>query len=825
MATKISKRLDDTKVLSDDQTQSSLECLTSMGFSLIPLKGHTFSKRKKVIKDYADDFKTPIEGFSWKALQETPLEVERCKEVWRNYKGANIGIVTGQVSCLAVADVDEESGNDTIEKIKKQGVKEVFVVFTSRMYVEDSADNEPTGQKMHYYFKTDTTRDNSDTGYPGLNFRINGGYVAAPPSYHYTGSQYTIKVATENGYQTITNKEAAQLWENAETIDHDTFINAIPPQNGVVDDSPYSKRFTDTDSIYNHIQREGRSEDGFEGRDRALFAKISAEIRRSNRSLSEKAYIAIAESINQNTNVPPLPNHKVIEKVRSSLKMDIAKHPDTMLSALPVYTPEDNEPELEVMYGRDLLDKVYTEEDESVPQLIIDKLGPLSRRVFDSYMTEWYSPVPYFGIASLLPTLGAIIGQGRFEQDDKRPIRYFSVVVGAQNVGKSASGSYLREVVQRVFDSTYYEEGEYQSAIQDEVRILGWLKSTAGGRDAFQWCPKLIEIKEEIGDKLMAVTKKGGNFDEMGQFVKEMYDLDHIVAHAAGKKGKEDHTINVAWVAYTLLGTSTPLQWYNALKAYGTTDGLVSRVVTVVSRLSAKPEAKEMNYPDDYTGIPEKNDRGTQLLKFRIDGKLINAVRKKLSSLPVIYNEKGVAEPHLHVIFNKEAKNKIDEIVSRWYDRKVRLNEEGNKEAASAYDRAKEKLKTLAQCIHFIDMDFSKLPLTRTPVQYVEIAEYVMDRSIRQLEKVLTEIGTKPERLTNTEKMVERVYNKIVEVFSKPVNKNKTQIPVSSIRLSVSKAEKDRCLEILHTNGRINVITSKNGKGTMIEILQIKENE
>jgi hypothetical protein len=112
-------------------------------------------------------------------LKDATTDKAQIKKWWKEYPDANIGLVTGSVSGLAVLDVDdggeEELENhpslpDTVESITGSGGRHIFFV---------NPDGENLKSKVRFY--------------EGLDIRAGGGYIVVPPSLHASGKWYKWK--------------------------------------------------------------------------------------------------------------------------------------------------------------------------------------------------------------------------------------------------------------------------------------------------------------------------------------------------------------------------------------------------------------------------------------------------------------------------------------------------------------------------------------------------------------------------------------------------------------------------------------------------------
>jgi hypothetical protein len=120
--------------------------------------------------------KKPLIG--WIHYQKNKATEEEIRAWYKKWPDANIGIVTGAISGIAVIDIDTEGGRQAIQE-----------------YIPDSlvmpAANTPSGGQ-HLYFKcADKKLSNNARTIPGCDLRANGGYVVAPPSNNGNGKAYS----------------------------------------------------------------------------------------------------------------------------------------------------------------------------------------------------------------------------------------------------------------------------------------------------------------------------------------------------------------------------------------------------------------------------------------------------------------------------------------------------------------------------------------------------------------------------------------------------------------------------------------------------------
>jgi len=114
----------------------------------------------------------------WKKYQKTLPTENEIRIWWQKWPEANIGIITGKLSGIAVIDVDAEEGKQAISK-----------------YIPDSCEfpmcETPRGGQ-HFYFRypENVNLRNNCRAVPDCDLRAEGGYVLAPPSKGENGKRY-----------------------------------------------------------------------------------------------------------------------------------------------------------------------------------------------------------------------------------------------------------------------------------------------------------------------------------------------------------------------------------------------------------------------------------------------------------------------------------------------------------------------------------------------------------------------------------------------------------------------------------------------------------
>lgn len=121
--------------------------------------------------------KVPVYGFAWKELATS--DESAIRSWWKLYPDANVGVATG--NGLLVIDADckvkngiAERGLESLALLDDMGLPEGFRVRTA-------------SGGIHVYLRVEpgvglTVGAKDLPGYPGLDFRCDGGYVVGPGS-------------------------------------------------------------------------------------------------------------------------------------------------------------------------------------------------------------------------------------------------------------------------------------------------------------------------------------------------------------------------------------------------------------------------------------------------------------------------------------------------------------------------------------------------------------------------------------------------------------------------------------------------------------------
>ena len=113
--------------------------------------------------------------------REATINTDIINRWFTQWPEANIGLVGGPASGVAILDIDPRHGGDT----SLQALENEHGTLPATSTVATG------GGGLHYYFRwPDTPIGNRANFRPGLDFKADNGYVVAPPSNHASGNRY-----------------------------------------------------------------------------------------------------------------------------------------------------------------------------------------------------------------------------------------------------------------------------------------------------------------------------------------------------------------------------------------------------------------------------------------------------------------------------------------------------------------------------------------------------------------------------------------------------------------------------------------------------------
>jgi hypothetical protein len=219
----------------------------------------------------------------WEKYQSEKATPEEIKEWYTKWPDANVGIVTGEISNLAVIDVDTKEGIQAIEEYLPDSVSLPTV-------------QTPKGGRHHYFRCPEPPLVNNSRTITGCDLRCNGGYIVAPPSTNGTGKAYEWIVGIDS------TGDIPEL--------PGAYIERVVAASG--------RTVFNNNSLYSNCDKQQIAEQMFtEGRrDEDLF-HIAYQLIKAK--TPENEILQVLEILAKNC-TPPFPEHDIPTKIQSALK-------------------------------------------------------------------------------------------------------------------------------------------------------------------------------------------------------------------------------------------------------------------------------------------------------------------------------------------------------------------------------------------------------------------------------------------------------------------------------------------------------------------------
>ncbi|HHC09589.1 MAG TPA: hypothetical protein ENK55_12900 [Actinobacteria bacterium] len=156
---------------------AAAEAYLRAGWTVVPLHGIVAGRCTCGREDCPSPGKHP--RVRWRPYQNEPSTLEEVRSWWRRWPEANVGIVTGTVSGVAVVDVDPRNDGDRALDELEAGYGPL----------PDTAISLTGGGGEHLWFRLDEPVPSALLA-DGVELKAEGGLVVAPPSRHVSGGIY-----------------------------------------------------------------------------------------------------------------------------------------------------------------------------------------------------------------------------------------------------------------------------------------------------------------------------------------------------------------------------------------------------------------------------------------------------------------------------------------------------------------------------------------------------------------------------------------------------------------------------------------------------------
>jgi len=257
-----------------------------MGLSVIPV-----SQDKKPI-------------IPWEPYQKKKASKKEIEDWFTKYPNANIGIVTGKVSGIAVIDIDDpDLKNKELDAIEMLASPPIVTT--------------PRGGKHQWFAYPNTEVRNRTALFNKVDFRGEGGYVVAPPSSNGNKKQYVWKTDIFNTDLPMLPNNIINILKAPPSINYQNGTNTQQGQGVNPCKQPVST-LTNADSCFQLLTSGRRDEDLFH------IANTLVKGGAKNHEI-----IQIIEILANNC-TPPFPIKEAHEKIKSALNRTERKERSVM---------------------------------------------------------------------------------------------------------------------------------------------------------------------------------------------------------------------------------------------------------------------------------------------------------------------------------------------------------------------------------------------------------------------------------------------------------------------------------------------------------------
>lgn len=152
------------------------------GWRVFPLHGMRAGRCSCGHRDCSSPGKHPLVR---RGLREATADLDQVGAWWTDRPWANVGLITGASSGIAVVDVDLPLALESLDRVADR-LPRTLIGLTG-------------GGGVHLVYGSDDPDLRNAVGrlpgiqspLPGIDLRANGGYIVAPPSLHSTGNRYS----------------------------------------------------------------------------------------------------------------------------------------------------------------------------------------------------------------------------------------------------------------------------------------------------------------------------------------------------------------------------------------------------------------------------------------------------------------------------------------------------------------------------------------------------------------------------------------------------------------------------------------------------------
>jgi len=369
--------------------------------------------------------KSKIPRGEWKHLQRRRATEDEIRRWWAEYPNGNVGIICGNISGIAVIDIDD------IETADARVTKEM-----------------PTGYQVQtknglhaYYTIPKRVKLQSNPKILGVELKAEGSLVAAPPSIHPEGGAYTFKM----------NGELRQLPQWFLDLSHQ------PSTRGKLRSAS-----PDNDWVIQAWQGVGKGERN------TTAAKLAGHY--LGKRLKREEVVEIMSDWNER-NTPPLDHDELMTVIQSIEQTHNRNHPP--LKDRPEHSRRDKPAEDESTPQPIAVFEPTTDEeaaeDEQEQHVAVTNLFPsfpheAFRGIFEAFRlahTETTEAADEFLFASMLSAVGSVMGRKCWVwyAHPLYPNFYVAIVGTTARARKSTAANKIKDLLRRCDPNVLYYRG------------------------------------------------------------------------------------------------------------------------------------------------------------------------------------------------------------------------------------------------------------------------------------------------------------------------------------------------------------------------------
>ncbi|MBF0233482.1 MAG: bifunctional DNA primase/polymerase [Desulfamplus sp.] len=354
----------------------------------------------------------------WKEYQNRIATEEEIEDWWEKYPDANVAIITGKKSGLAVVDADSKDG---MAWMSQHCTKTTVYAKTGK------------GCHAYYLYPYHTDIKNAVRIAPDVDVRGEGGYVVAPPSIHANGTKYEW-VITGDGFDDMPEFQPVNGFKSL-------FTTEDQPKGGNLNVNLTGVKASTNNSTNDGVEKGSRN--NTLAQKAGKWAKLGLEFDEVE---------VLAKKWNS-TNTPPLGESELKATLKSIWKRHIEHDAPTI--EIPEETPH--------------LIPLSSTTDKAFPEHLLHPGGLLEDLM--QYIEENSAvSVPVFSLAGSLSFMGAVMGQKVMTQTGLRTNLY-CISLGDSGSGKNGAIDTLPQLLRR----TSAMDVQGPTELTSETAILSWI--------------------------------------------------------------------------------------------------------------------------------------------------------------------------------------------------------------------------------------------------------------------------------------------------------------------------------------------------------------